>query len=191
MIDPITMGQVDLWGLVLAGGEGKRLEDYVRQLHGTSLPKQYVNFIGTRSMLQHTWDRAERLIPGRKILTIVTEHHLLAPEVCRQLACRTPGTVIVQPANKDTGRGYFFPSPISTGAVLAPQWRFSHRIISFSTKIASLTMSVLRPARCIITPPRSYCWLWKLNGRNPITVTRVTRSLPMNVVRSIYTDAVK
>ncbi|HEY7320391.1 MAG TPA: sugar phosphate nucleotidyltransferase [Candidatus Binatia bacterium] len=110
MIDPITLSQAgDLWGLVLAGGEGRRIEGYVRQLRGKSLPKQYVNFIGTRSMLQHTWDRAERLVPGRKILTIVTEHHLLSPEVCRQLAYRTPGTVIVQPENKDTGLGILLP----------------------------------------------------------------------------------
>ncbi|HXV85031.1 MAG TPA: sugar phosphate nucleotidyltransferase [Candidatus Binatia bacterium] len=109
MIAPTTLSQADLWGLVLAGGEGKRLEGYVRQLHGKSLPKQYVNFIGTRSMLQHTWDRAERLIPRQKILTIVTEHHLLSPEVCRQLAYRASGTVIVQPANKDTGLGVLLP----------------------------------------------------------------------------------
>jgi mannose-1-phosphate guanylyltransferase len=104
MIDPTALSQANLGGLVLAGGEGTRLEDYVRQLRGESLPKQYVNFIGTRSMLQHTFDRAERLIPRRKILTVVTKHHL-APEVCRQLADRAPGTVIVQPENKDTGPG--------------------------------------------------------------------------------------
>jgi mannose-1-phosphate guanylyltransferase len=109
MVAPTRLSRGDLWGLVLAGGEGRRIEGYVRQLRGKSLPKQYVNFIGTRSMLQHTWDRAERLIPGRKILTIVTEHHLLSPEVCRQLAYRTPGTVIVQPENKDTGLGIFLP----------------------------------------------------------------------------------
>jgi mannose-1-phosphate guanylyltransferase len=109
MVAPTRLSRGDLWGLVLAGGEGRRIEGYVRQLRGKSLPKQYVNFIGTRSMLQHTWDRAERLAPRRKILTIVTEHHLLSPDVCRQLAYRTPGTVIVQPENKDTGLGILLP----------------------------------------------------------------------------------
>jgi mannose-1-phosphate guanylyltransferase len=109
MIDPMTSNQADVWGLVLAGGEGKRLEDYVRQLRGKSLHKQYVNFIGTRSMLEHTLDRAERLIPRQKILTIVSEHHLGTAEVRRQLADRAPGTVIVQPANKDTGPGILLP----------------------------------------------------------------------------------
>jgi mannose-1-phosphate guanylyltransferase len=109
MIHPMILNQANLWGLVLAGGEGKRLEDYVRQLRGKCLPKQYVNFIGTRSMLEHTLDRAERLVPRRNILTVVTEHHLEAAEVRRQLANREPGTVIVQPENKDTGPGIILP----------------------------------------------------------------------------------
>jgi len=88
MIDPMAAHSHDLWGLVLAGGEGKRLEEYVRQLRGESLPKQYVNFIGTRSMLEHTFDRAERLIPRQRILTIVSKHHLSLPDVRRQLSSR-------------------------------------------------------------------------------------------------------
>ena len=47
MIDPTTLSQANLWGLVLAGGEGKRLEGYVRQL------------------------RAERSIPRKQILAII------------------------------------------------------------------------------------------------------------------------
>jgi mannose-1-phosphate guanylyltransferase len=109
MIDPMTPNPTNLWGLVLAGGEGQRLQDYVRELRGECLPKQYVNFVGTRSMLEHTLDRVERLIPRPRVLTVVTEHHLLAAEVRRQLANRTPGTVIVQPENKDTGLGILLP----------------------------------------------------------------------------------
>lgn len=109
MIEPATSSQTNLWGLVLAGGEGKRLEGFVRQLRGEPLPKQYVNFIGTRSMLEHTLSRAERLIPRRQILTVVTEHHLLTLAARRQLGDRYPGTVIVQPENKDTGPGILLP----------------------------------------------------------------------------------
>jgi len=50
-------------GIVLAGGEGNRLKHFIYQLRGSPVPKQYINFIGTRSMLEHTLDRAERLIP--------------------------------------------------------------------------------------------------------------------------------
>jgi hypothetical protein len=51
-----------LYGIVLAAGEGKRLELFVHMLRGNALPKQFVNFIGNRSMLEPTFDRAEKLI---------------------------------------------------------------------------------------------------------------------------------
>lgn len=98
-----------LWGLVLAAGDGNRLEGYVRELKGTVLPKQYVNVIGRRSMLEHTFDRAERLIPATRILTIVSEHHLAYTEARRQIASRPAGTVILQPENKETGPGILLP----------------------------------------------------------------------------------
>ena len=98
-----------LWGLVLAAGDGSRLEEYVRELKGRALPKQYVNVIGRRSMLEHTFDRAERLIPASRILTIVSEDHLAHTEARRQIASRPAGTVIVQPENKETGPGILLP----------------------------------------------------------------------------------
>jgi len=98
-----------LWGLVLAAGDGSRLEGYVRELKGSSLPKQYVNVIGRRSMLEHTFDRAERLIPASRILTIVSAHHLAHTEARRQIASRPSDTVILQPENKETGPGILLP----------------------------------------------------------------------------------
>ncbi len=99
----------ELWGLVLAGGEGKRLQSYVQELKGEELPKQYVNFIGRRSMLEHTFHRAEKLIPSEQILTIVARRHLEHSEVRRQLSSRPTETIIVQPDNKETGAGILLP----------------------------------------------------------------------------------
>jgi mannose-1-phosphate guanylyltransferase len=97
------------WGLVLAGGDGKRLQSHIRQAKGIDLPKQYVNFVGRRSMLEHTFERAEKLIPARQILTIIGRHHLRFPAVQQQLAPRAKENVIVQPDNKETGPGIFLP----------------------------------------------------------------------------------
>ena len=109
MIDPMTLNHGDLWGIVLAGGEGKRLEGYIRQHRADCLPKQYINFIGKRSMIEHTFHRVERLIPRQRILTVVNEQHLLSGEVRRQLSDRAQDTVIVQPENRDTGPGILLP----------------------------------------------------------------------------------
>ncbi len=96
-------------GIVLAGGEGKRLQPFIRSLGRGTLPKQYVNFIGTRSMLERTLQRAETLMPSARLLTVITESHLRYPEVREQCATRPQDTVIVQPENKETGPGLILP----------------------------------------------------------------------------------
>jgi mannose-1-phosphate guanylyltransferase len=85
------------------------LRSYVQQLRGEELPKQYVNFVGRRSMLEHTFHRAEKLIPAERILTVVSRPHLAYAEARRQLAARPRETLIVQPANKETGPGILLP----------------------------------------------------------------------------------
>jgi mannose-1-phosphate guanylyltransferase len=96
-------------GIVLAGGEGKRLQPFIRRLRGKDLPKQYVNFIGTRSMLEHTFHRVETLIHPDRLFTVVARHHLEHPEVCRQLSGLPEGNLILQPENKETGPGIMLP----------------------------------------------------------------------------------
>jgi mannose-1-phosphate guanylyltransferase len=96
-------------GIVLSAGNGTRLREFVHQRTGDYLPKQYVNFIGSRSMLEHTYDRAQRSIPARKLFTVVAKEHLRFQEVRRQLASSPPGTVVVQPANKETAPGVLLP----------------------------------------------------------------------------------
>ncbi|MBI2988656.1 MAG: NTP transferase domain-containing protein [Deltaproteobacteria bacterium] len=96
-------------GIVLAAGEGERLRPFVRRLRGDTLPKQYVNFIGARSMLEHTFCRAERVISPERLFTVVSQEHLRHPEVEEQLSGRAGSTVIVQPENKETGPGILLP----------------------------------------------------------------------------------
>src|SRR5262245_40433981 len=98
-----------LCGIVLAGGEGKRLQPFIKSLGKGTLPKQYVNFIGARSMLVRTLQRAERLMPSARLLTVITESHLSFPEAREQCATRPKDTVIVQPENKETGPGLILP----------------------------------------------------------------------------------
>jgi mannose-1-phosphate guanylyltransferase len=98
-----------LCGIVLAGGEGTRLRHFIQRRHGKPLPKQFVNFVGRRSMLEHTFDRAERLISADRLYTVISRDHLDYPEVRRQIAGRSPGTVVHQPSNRDTGPGLLLP----------------------------------------------------------------------------------
>jgi hypothetical protein len=44
----------------MAAGEGRRLRSFVEKLRGYALCKQYVNFIGKGSMLEHTFPERKR-----------------------------------------------------------------------------------------------------------------------------------
>jgi mannose-1-phosphate guanylyltransferase len=93
-----------VWSIILAGGEGERLKPFVERWLGRHKPKQYCTFIGTRSMLEHTLDRADRITsPERKVTIIARAHRAEARPQLRQ----RPGQVIMQPANRDTAAGIF------------------------------------------------------------------------------------
>ena len=78
----------------------------IKQWLGDERPKQYCAFTGTRSMLQHTVDRADCLsLPERRV-TVVGAHH--EAEAARQLHQRG-GRLVVQPANRDTAAGIYLP----------------------------------------------------------------------------------
>jgi len=62
-------------GIVLAAGDGQRLRSFIQRLRDDSLPKQFVRFIGTRSMLEHTFHRAEKLIKTERLFTVVNRYH--------------------------------------------------------------------------------------------------------------------
>ncbi len=106
---PPTRHSCVLCGIVLAGGDGVRLRPFVRRLTGEEIPKQFVSFVGGRSMLECTLARVQRLIPPGRTFVVVGEPHLSHARVRRQLDGRPPGTVVVQPANRDTGAGVLLP----------------------------------------------------------------------------------
>lgn len=103
----MTSATEHLWGIVLAGGEGRRLQSFIRSQFRSDRPKQFCTLIGTRSMLRHTLDRAEQVIPRDRLLTVVTRSHLHYAR--EELYDRCSSTVIVQPRNRDTGPGILLP----------------------------------------------------------------------------------
>ena len=96
----------NLWSIVLAGGEGKRLAPMIKQWLGEERPKQFCTFTGTRSMLQHTTDRADCLAAPDRRVTVVGARY--EQEARRQLQGRG-GALVMQPANRDTAAGIYLP----------------------------------------------------------------------------------
>lgn len=96
-----------LWAIVLAGGEGGRMQPFLRQWLGQDKPKQYCVFTGTRSMFQHTIDRITQLIPLERIVVVAARHH--QHELYTQIEGRPVGTILLQPKNQDTAADVFLP----------------------------------------------------------------------------------
>jgi mannose-1-phosphate guanylyltransferase len=96
-----------LWSIVLAGGDGIRTKEFIRRWLGYEKPKQYCNFVGTRSMFQHTLDRAVRVTPWERVVVVAARHH--QTDLWHQLDGRSAGMVLLQPRNVDTAAGVFLP----------------------------------------------------------------------------------
>ncbi len=96
-----------LWTVILAGGEGQRMRPMIRRWLGAYRPKQYCTFVGTRSMFQHTLDRADMLTPPGRRVSVVSRSH--RAEVFNQIGSRQSGKILLQPSNRDTAAGIFLP----------------------------------------------------------------------------------
>jgi mannose-1-phosphate guanylyltransferase len=88
------------WGVILAGGDGTRLQSMTRALTGDNRPKQFVPVIGGSTLLDQTRRRvALSILPGRTLF-VVTKKHERFYESMRETV--SPGLLLEQPANKGT-----------------------------------------------------------------------------------------
>lgn len=96
-----------LWTIVLAGGDGVRLRQLTRALHGEERPKQFAMIHGGRSLLQATVERAARWSSPERIVVVVAEER----EALARMQLRQHGSVdvVAQPGNRGTGPGILLP----------------------------------------------------------------------------------
>ena len=84
-----------LWSVILAGNESSTLDPFITLWQGSHTPKQFCTFVGTRSLLQHTWDLADQFSHPENKMTVVTQPFL--HQTCRQLGGRVPGLIVTEP----------------------------------------------------------------------------------------------
>ncbi|GMV94869.1 MAG: hypothetical protein AMXMBFR82_46470 [Candidatus Hydrogenedentota bacterium] len=82
------------------------MRPFIENWLGEPRPKQYCTFVGTRSMLKHTVDRAAELVPPKQIITIIGKGHRSFLETEHT---PLPGKVIEQPKDCGTAVGIFVP----------------------------------------------------------------------------------
>ncbi len=94
------------WALVLAGGDGTRLQGLTRTIAGTPIPKQYCRLLGNHSLLEVTLLRTRHLAPRTRTVVVVNRNHL---GIARDHLHRVlPDNLLIQPRNCDTGPGMLF-----------------------------------------------------------------------------------
>jgi mannose-1-phosphate guanylyltransferase len=95
------------WAIVLAGGEGSRVQTFLAALCGGKGIKQYCTVLGRYSLLERTLMRVQRLIPAERIIVIVDARH--RAEAAAQLAHWPEENIVYQPANRETAPGILLP----------------------------------------------------------------------------------
>jgi mannose-1-phosphate guanylyltransferase len=94
------------WALVLAGGDGTRLQELTRRIAGTPIPKQYCRLLGDHSLLEATLRRVRAFAPPKRTAVIVNRNHI---DVGWQQVQTLPSeNILIQPRNRDTGPGLLF-----------------------------------------------------------------------------------
>jgi len=88
----------ELWGVVLAGGQGLRLRALTRRVCGDERPKQFAPLVGSRSLLRATLDRVDLAIPSGR--TVVVAHRSHVGYLADQRARGPLPRLILQPVDR-------------------------------------------------------------------------------------------
>ena len=92
------------WAVILAGGQGARMRAAIRAWLGEDRPKQYCVFTGTRSLLEHTVERAAAVVGRDRVIIVVSPgQRAFLPEA----AC-LHGRILEQPYDRGTAFAVYF-----------------------------------------------------------------------------------
>src|ERR1700733_7592072 len=94
------------WGVILAGGDGKRLLPLTRTLTGDDRPKQFCAIVGDESLLQQTRRRVSTIIGPQRTLLALSEVH---EEFYQDQVARGPSArLVIQPQNRGTAAAILY-----------------------------------------------------------------------------------
>lgn len=101
-----SAGNNHRWALVLAAGDGTRLQPLTAGA-GRPTPKQFCSLLGGRTLLEQALERAGRNVPkANQVSVVAAQHQEWWRRDLRQLP---PGNVVVQPKNRGTAAGILLP----------------------------------------------------------------------------------
>ena len=130
------------WGILLAGGDGTRLQSLTTRIEGDTRPKQFSRMLGDETLFTQTRRRISPLFDPHKMITVVTKRH--EEFYTRELNDWPHTKIVVQAANRGTGvalaTAILMLRELDADAVVAAPLG----IITIATKM--LFWTLLRPA---------------------------------------------
>ncbi len=94
------MGMRNHWAIILAGGDGTRLQSMTRAITGDNRPKQFVPIIGGSTLLDQTRRRVALSIePSRTLIVVTQKHRRFYEPPAHEIS---PNVLVEQPVNKGT-----------------------------------------------------------------------------------------
>src|SRR5690349_24337740 len=95
------------WAVILAGGDGTRLQSMTRTITGDDRPKQFVPVIGGSTLLDQTRSRvALSVLPGRTMFVVTEKHRRFYQSLTQSVP---PSLPLHQRANKRTAPPHLSP----------------------------------------------------------------------------------
>ena len=150
-----------LWVVILAAGEGKRVKDLTRDRWGRPAPKQYALIDGRTTLLDVTLERARKIAPPERIVTVVAAQH-------RRWWASEPAQL--PPGTSSSSRRIEAPPPAfsclscgSSGATPTLAWSSCRPTTAFPRRRPSTTRSPT-PPRAPHVRSRKWC-SWESTGR--------------------------
>src|SRR6188472_3447310 len=88
------------WAVILAGGNGSRLQSLTRVLTGDDRPKQFCPVLGEKTLLAQTRARVALNVDPARTVYVVTRAH--APYYLKEFADTNTSQIVEQPSNRGT-----------------------------------------------------------------------------------------
>ncbi|HVI71806.1 MAG TPA: sugar phosphate nucleotidyltransferase [Pyrinomonadaceae bacterium] len=177
------------WAVILAGGDGTRLQSMTRSITGDDRPKQFVPVIGGSTLLEQTRRRVGlSVLPGHTFFVVTEKHQRFYRSMADGVS---PNLLLEQPANKGTAPAILYAlmrvaakSPKAIVALFPSDHYFADDEAFMSHVDAAFDAVQARPTMITLlgitpsSPETEYGWIepqQSILGTMPLSITRVSR----------------